>query len=97
MTFARSCGLLIPAKVILVPGAKVLGLVSHCDRLSQPQLPPLPDNAGEKAKPLPWPIGSPRTPHRLGPTWLVPPLSALWQAAHFLKTSAPFAGSALAR
>ena len=38
-----------------------------------------------EARPLP--TGSPSTPHRFGPSWLAPPLSALWQAAHFLKTS----------
>src|SRR5205823_14664174 len=40
ITFALSCGLLRPAKVILVPGAKARGLVSHWLRLSQFQVPP---------------------------------------------------------
>ena len=97
MTSARSCGLLRPAKVILVPGANACGLVSHWLRLSQFQVPPFFDSASEKAKPLPCPIGSPITPHRFGPSWFGPPLSALWQAAHLLKTCWPLAGSALAR
>src|SRR5580765_2978047 len=84
MTSARSCGLLRPANVILVPGAKAFGLLSHWARLSQLQLPPFFDSASEKAKPLPWPIGSPITSHRFGPSWLAPPLSALWHAAHLL-------------
>src|SRR3954447_6700140 len=108
MTLARSCALLRPAKVILVPGANALGLVSHWLRLSQFQVPPFFASASEKAKPLPWPIGSPSTPHRfragwLGPpdrsgrTCLGPPLAALWQAAHLLKTCEPLFTSALAR
>ena len=32
----------------------------------------------------------------IGPIMFGPPLSTLWQIAHFLKTSAPRAGSALA-
>ena len=91
ITFARSCGLPRPAKVILVPGANAFGLVSHCARLSKFQVPPFLASASEKAKPWPWPIGSPSTSHRFGPSWLAPPLSALWQAAHFLKISAPLA------
>ena len=66
-------------------------------RLSQFHVPPFFDKASEKAKPFPWPIGSPITSHKLGPSWLAPPLSALWQAMHLLKTCWPFAGSALAR
>src|SRR5690348_2447037 len=97
ITSARSCGLLRPAKVILVPGAKLRGLVSHWLRLSQFQVPPFFDNASEKANPLPCPIGSPITSHRFGPSWLAPPLSALWHAMHLLKTCCPFAGSAFAR
>src|SRR5512133_3425107 len=97
MTLARSSGLPRPAKVILVPGAKARGLVSHWLRLSQFQVPPFFDRASEKAKPLPCPIGSPSTSHRLGPSWLAPPLSALWHAAHLLKTCWPLARSALAR
>ena len=61
MTLARSCGLLMPAKVIFVPGANAFGFFSHSPRLCQSQLPPLPDKAGEKAKPFPLPIGSPIT------------------------------------
>ena len=52
MTLARSCGLLRPAKVILVPGANFFGLGSHSLRLSQFQVPPLPASASEKAKPV---------------------------------------------
>src|SRR5438309_7169121 len=47
MTLARSCGVERPAKVILVPGAKLLGDFSQAKRLSQLQLPPLPERAGE--------------------------------------------------
>src|SRR5690348_16865945 len=97
MTSARSCGLLRPANVIFVPGAKLRGLVSHWLRLSQFQVPPFLESASEKAKPLPWPIGSPSTPHRFGPSWFGPPFVALWQAAHLLKICAPLAGSAFAR
>src|SRR5512133_1695345 len=97
MTLARSSGLPRPAKVILVPGAKARGLVSHWLRLSQFQVPPFFARASEKAKPLPCPIGSPSTPQRFGPSWFGPPLVALWQAAHLLKTCAPLVASALAR
>ncbi len=98
MMSARSSGLERPAKVILVPGAKALGLFSHWPRLSQSQVPPLPfQRIGEGEAVRPCPIASPSTPHKLGPSAFGPPLSALWQAAHFLKTCSPFAGSALAR
>ena len=85
MTLARSCGLLRPAKVILVPGANFFGLGSQALRLSQFQVPPTPASAGEKAKPRPFPIGSPSTPHRFGPSALAPPLSALWHASALLE------------
>ena len=44
---ARSCGLLIPAKVILVPGAKALGDFSHSLIFSHVQVPPLDFSASE--------------------------------------------------
>src|ERR671913_543847 len=97
MTFARSCGLLRPAKVILVPGANFFGLASQALILSQFHVPPTPERAGEKGNPWPLPTGSPMTPQRFGPSALAPPLSALWQAVHFLKTCSPAAASALAR
>ena len=98
MTFARSSGLLRPAKVILVPGANFLGLASHSLIVFQSQVPPWLASASEKAKPCaPLPTGSPMTPHRFGPSAFAPPLSALWQAVHFLKTCSPFVGSADAR
>src|SRR5258708_35128598 len=98
MTLARSSGLLRPAKVIFVPGAIALGLDNQWLSDVKSQLPPMPDSAGEKAKPLaPLPIGSPTTPHRLGPSWLGPPLSALWQGMHLLKNCWPFAGAGFAR
>ena len=53
MTWARSCGLPSPAKVIFVPGANALGFFSHSLSDSQVQAPPLPDSASVKAKPLP--------------------------------------------
>src|SRR6185437_9740780 len=85
-TSARSCGSLSPAKVILVPGANVRGLVSHLLRLSQFHVPPTFFSASEKAKPLrSSAMPAPRMPHRFGPSWLAPPLSALWQAMHLLK------------
>src|SRR6188472_4181580 len=34
--------------------------------------------------------------HRFGPTLLAPPLSAVWQAAHFLKVASPALTSAAA-
>ena len=74
-----------------------MGLDSHWLRLSQFQLPPFFARASEKANPFPCPIGSPITSQRLGPSWFAPPLSALWQAMHLLKTCWPLAGSALAR
>src|SRR3546814_9306857 len=49
----------------------------------------------EKAKPpRPVAILSPTTSHRLGPMPLGPPCVSVWQAVHFLNTSAPCAASA---
>ena len=58
--------------------------------------PPTPFSASEKAKPaLPCAIASPIVAYRFGPTPLAPPCVIVWQAAHFLKTSAPLAASAV--
>ena len=65
---------------------------------SKSQLPPLARQARRRRRSrAPLPIGSPSTPHRFGPSALAPPLSALWQAVHFLKTCSPLAASARPR
>src|SRR4051794_41786596 len=64
-------------------------------RSSKVQVPPLPFMAAEKLKPpLPAPFFSLMVPNRFGPTRLGPPLSKVWQAAHFLAAAAPFSTEA---
>src|SRR5882757_3524904 len=52
--------------------------------------------AAEKLNPpLPSPFFSLTVPNRFGPTRLGPPLSKVWQAAHFLADAAPFSTEAV--
>src|SRR3546814_6613395 len=80
---------------ILVPLANLRGLVNHASSASKVHVPPTDFSASEKAKPpRPVAILSPTTSHRLGPMPLGPPCVSVWQAVHFLNTSAPCAASA---
>ena len=97
MRLARSWGLPRPAKVILVPGANFFGLASQAVIVVPV---PVAADALQRVGISEAGMAATRLAHhaeQAGPSALAPPGSALWQAAHFLNTCSPLAGSAMAR